>query len=95
MRMVTMPTPFTNLLGQEISDEPDIYFITLNKQVDEGRLQMRKYLFNKPDASIYNFEKVYGDVITNTNIDPIFLFSEDDGNNIKNIIGDSKYSSGL
>lgn len=88
---------FKRIEEDDIDDIPNVYFITLENKDDKCRETMKKYLCKCKGASKYNVEEVLGIDITKRNsvFNPIFLFAEDDGSNIIDIIEDPSYKKGL
>ena len=82
----------------KISERPEIYFLTINNEKDSLRKTMYNYLCDKnKNASKYNLEKIFGINLTEDNsyFNPVFLFSEDNGDNINDIIGYAEYQIGF
>lgn len=89
---------FVDISEDKISEQPEIYFLTINNEKDSLRKTMYNYLCNKnTNASKYNLEKIFGVNLTkhNSYLNPIFLFSEDNGENIHDILELSQYTSGF
>lgn len=88
---------FERIEEDDIDDIPNVYFITLENKNDKCSKTMKNYLCRCKDASKYNVEEVLGIDITKSNdvFNPIFLFAEDDGSNIIDMIEEPSYKKGL
>lgn len=83
---------------KDFYEKPDIYFITLDNQNDRARRTMKKYVRSGAGCSKHNIYTEIGIDITSANdkgYTPTFLFSEDNGANIFDILDDSLYTKGL
>ena len=85
--------PFKDLTVKDIEEKPEFYFITLGNENDIARREMKKYVLEGEGHSNNNFEKIIGHDISRKNdlFFAKFLFSEDDGSNIKDILCDNLY----
>lgn len=89
---------FVDINEDKISELPEIYFLTINNEKDRLRKTMYNYLCNKnKNASKYNLEKIFDINLTEQNscFNPIFLFSEDNGDNIHDILKPALYKTGF
>ena len=86
--------PFHNLSINSLNKEPTFYFITLGNGGGIARNQMRKYVLKGKGHSTINCETKIGYDISkpNSQFHAEFLFSDDDGTEIKDILFDNNYS---
>lgn len=89
-------TPFNNVSRDDFDKTPKICFITLDNKGDSARGTMQRYVLDGVKGkSSSNVEKVLCINLTkknSANFNPDFIFSEDDGSNIKDIIDDKLYN---